>query len=161
MRFAYFGAGLLAACLFTPPAVAQTQQPLVVQSQPLAVQYPTEPRWPLVGGGAGLFLASYGILAFDAVSILSSSNGFSAPWLIPVAGPFIALATTSWCGTPFGCEFADYAGFALLVLDGLAQIGGVAMFVAGFAYPRRRRGYVVPSVTTSHGVTTLGVRAIF
>ena len=45
------------------------------------------------------------------------------PLFIPVAGPFIGIGTMK----------ASYGPGFMLVIDGLAQTGGVAMFIAGLA----------------------------
>ncbi len=45
------------------------------------------------------------------------------PLFIPVAGPFIGIGTME----------ASYGPGFILVLDGLAQTGGLAMFIAGLA----------------------------
>jgi hypothetical protein len=84
-------------------------------------------RGGLIGGGAGLFGAFYLISALVAAigtdvcdALNNCHNGFWPMW-IPVAGPFITMGTAGGSAT----------GDVFLVLDGLAQAGGIAMIIAG------------------------------
>jgi len=78
-----------------------------------------------VWGGASLFALSYVVSAFSAATGYGADDGTvssrAAMW-VPLVGPFVTLGSSRSAG----------AG-ALLVLDGLAQIGGVALFVGGLA----------------------------
>lgn len=82
-------------------------------------------RKGLVIGGAVTFGVLY-LLSAISGAIASDSGAKDGRLLfIPVAGPFTLLGS----GTP-----ATAAVF--LVIDGIAQAGGIAMFVAGLAAPK-------------------------
>jgi hypothetical protein len=91
-------------------------------------------RKGLVIGGSVLFGTTY-LLTLSVAGIGQLVNDVYpkgskdfGPLLIPVAGPFVGLATTQpSSGGAFG-----------LALLGLMQAGGVAMFIAGFAAPKTR-----------------------
>jgi hypothetical protein len=70
----------------------------------------------------------YAMAAIGAGVDSVKCNGCGSPMtlLIPGAGPFIRLGTTS-------SATADF----LLVTDGLAQAGGLVMFATGLAFPRK------------------------
>ncbi len=93
---------------------------------PPGYQEVSEPRRGLIVGGSLVFGIPYltsllvGVIAID----LGGANLW--PMLLPVVGPFIQLAIPP---DTFN---------ALLVLDGVLQVGGVAMFIAGFAAPVQR-----------------------
>ena len=79
---------------------------------------------PLVVAGAITFGVSYlfsALIASVLVSFDSRDGGAGAPLFIPVVGPFVAIGTLN----------AEGAGTFWLVVDGLTQVGGAAMFVAG------------------------------
>lgn len=92
----------------------------------------TRVRKGLVIGGAVtfgvmyLFTALAGAIASDVSEATSGSSGDTVPLFIPVIGPFIAIGTLH-PGT---------TGGFFLALDGIAQAGGLAMFIAGLAAPR-------------------------
>src|SRR5262249_22310473 len=78
----------------------------------------------LVIAGAITFGAPYIVSALVAATVISadsSSGSDLAPLLIPCVGPFVTIATAR----------AEGAGTFWLVLDGVAQTGGVVMFIAG------------------------------
>lgn len=93
----------------------------------------TRIRKGLVIGGSVLFGTVYLISALTGAAVSdvctasgSASCGRSAKLLfIPVVGPFTMLGNTT----------SALGNFAL-VLDGLAQAGGVAMLIAGIAAPK-------------------------
>jgi len=86
-------------------------------------------------GGAWLLSVVTASLAVDTTSSFSSgmTEGDAAVLYIPVAGPFVSLATYNPSAT----------GSLVLVIDGLAQAGGLAMLITGLAseqtYLRRTR----------------------
>ena len=97
-------------------------------------------RKGLVIGGAvtlgavwvvNVLVTSIAISIEEADEDLSSSTGSVdtvkpedwAPLYVPVAGPFIAMATLKASGS----------GIAVLAIDGVAQAGGLAMLIAGVA----------------------------
>lgn len=128
---------------YVAPMQQQTQQTYVPQSvamtgprqikdwnegEPIPPGYHpvSRVRGGLIGGGAGLFGAFYLISAAvaavdnDCAQISVCKNTLWPLW-IPVAGPFIAVGTAA----------GSTSGGFLLVLDGLAQAGGVIMIIAG------------------------------
>ena len=82
-------------------------------------------RIGLAAGGGSLFLATYLITilgAAVAIELDKSQTGTSdAVLFVPVAGPFIRTANN------------DALASVGLVIDGLAQLGGVVMFAVGMA----------------------------
>jgi hypothetical protein len=89
----------------------------------------TKMRKGLVIGGAVTFGACYlfSILTAavaDPVENIEDPNDDSfIPLYIPAAGPFITIGTAQ----------SEGAGTFILVVDGVAQVGGLAMFIAGLA----------------------------
>ena len=96
----------------------------------------TRVRSGLVIGGAVTFGVTYLLSALVAAVSMSACSaktfvtsttctdlGFL---LVPVAGPFIEIAHSK----------ADAGGAVVLIIDGLAQAGGVAMLILGIAIPR-------------------------
>jgi hypothetical protein len=78
----------------------------------------------LIIAGSITFGAPYIISALIAATVVSAdqnSGGDFAPLFAPVVGPFITIGTSH----------SEGAGTFWLVFDGLAQAGGVAMFIAG------------------------------
>jgi len=113
------------------PPPAAPQGPRIIknwdESQPIPPGYHTEThvRTGLIVGGAVLFGTTYllsaliGSIGSDIGS--SSLNGLYVPGI----GPFIAMPAAG-----------DATGGLFLALDGLCQLGGIAMFTAGFVAPR-------------------------
>ena len=82
-------------------------------------------RTGLIVGGAVLFGVFYLISAFVASVFSDSGNsGNNALWL-PGVGPFIQMANTS-----------SATGNLVLVIDGAAQSGGLAMLIYGIVSPK-------------------------
>ncbi|MBI4954196.1 MAG: hypothetical protein HY908_19385 [Myxococcales bacterium] len=102
-------------------------------SQPIPPGYrlDSHPRVGLIIGGSVTFGVLYLSSALAASLILDTSGGEGergAPLYAPAIGPFIAMGTLKTSATgKFG-----------LVIDGLGQVAGVAMFVAGFAAPSQK-----------------------
>lgn len=99
----------------------------------------TQARKGLVIGGAVAFGSLY------MLSIAAAASGGARSLLIPVAGPFAAL----------GGIHSSGADVAMLIIDGVLQAGGIAMFVAGVAAPKTvlvrndiARGFVTPTPMT-------------
>jgi hypothetical protein len=82
--------------------------------------------------------------------------------VIPVVGPWALLATDTArdksCGTTANgidvCTESKAGLRAVLVLDGIVQTAGAAMFISGFAFPRAR--LIRNDVTVSFVPTTFG-----
>ncbi len=139
---------------YVAPLSQQTQQTYVPQSvamsgpriirdwqegEPIPPGYhpSTRIRTGLVAGGATMFGATYLIsllvaaIGQDSCTAVSTMGGVqctndAAPLFIPVVGPFITMGNVRDSAT------AD----VFLVLDGLLQVGGIAMFIAGLAWPK-------------------------
>ena len=95
-----------------------------------AMRYPpTRTRVPIIAGGLGLTAAAYGL-----------SAGSAAGWpdvpgadmlYVPVVGPWLALGESGCSPDDPGCDAILYLRGVLYVLDGLAQLGGVAIAAEG------------------------------
>jgi hypothetical protein len=114
-----------------PGAYAQPQPgPRVLndweEGEPLPAGYhkATRPRVGLIVGGSVLFGVTWLTSAFAGAvaSDIGARNGKLL--IIPVVGPFTLVPSGSTTGDLF------------LVLDGLAQAGGLAMLVVGIAVPK-------------------------
>lgn len=99
----------------------------------------SQPRRGLVIAGATTFGSAYLITLLAASAIADDADDWDSsdddddeskalPLFIPVLGPFIGIATLD----------AGPVGSGWLVLDGLTQGAGVAMLIAGLAYPNKR-----------------------
>jgi hypothetical protein len=90
------------------------------------------------------------LTAATTISADSSGGAEFAPLFAPVVGPFIAIGTAH----------AEGAGTFWLVFDGLAQAGGLTMFVAGFLnedkyLQRTPQASVKPAVLVNPGGMSL------
>lgn len=86
----------------------------------------TRMRKGLVIAGAVLFGTTYLLSALvGAIVTDCQCGGTATALLIPGAGPFVELGQSN-----------SATGSFSLVLDGLSQVGGLAMFIAGLAVPR-------------------------
>jgi hypothetical protein len=128
---------------YTTPIYQQTQPSYIPQSvafsgpriikdwsegEPIPPGYheATRIRRGLVVGGAVLFGTTYLLSAIVAAAVTDCHCGGTAGALfIPGAGPFVELGQSN-----------SATGSLFLVLDGVSQLGGIAMFVAGLAAPR-------------------------
>jgi hypothetical protein len=85
----------------------------------------TRPDQRALVGGALLFGVSYGLACAAAAH---DSFGDESDWLgVPLAGPWIVMS------------HGDASGGAL-ALDGIAQVGGVALVAGSFMFPERTLG---------------------
>jgi hypothetical protein len=118
-----------------PPAPAGPAAPLDGawhEGDPVPTGYHVVRRYQewLVATGASLFVASYLASAVAAntgyLTVGATVSARSNLW-VPFAGPFIML----------GDATTTRATGALLVLDGLAQLGGATMFLYGLATPAK------------------------
>jgi len=85
----------------------------------------TRIRTGLVVGGAVTFGVMYLLTVVVAATIHDAGGRSSAGLYVPVAGPFVQMANTSYASLD-----------VLLAIDGLAQAAGVAMLIAGIAAPK-------------------------
>lgn len=101
----------------------------------------SKPRWALLVGGVAAFAVGYG-------SGLATTAAFTGTWsgAVPVAGPLIGFVNsqTSQPAHQSSAGLADvFVGLlnidwaVLAVVQGAAQVVGVAMVVAAFAWPQR------------------------
>jgi hypothetical protein len=131
---------------YVAPMQQQTQQTYVPQSvalsgprvlkdwregDPIPPGYhpATRARTGLIAGGAAMFAAPYLISvligAIGEDTRCSSCSNAAAPLFIPVVGPFITMGNTD-------SATAD----VFLVVDGLLQAAGLAMFIYGVSVPK-------------------------
>ena len=146
---------LLPVVLFTHTAAADDDAPR------------TQPHAALVGAGALVFVSSYvagGVAGTVEANAPSSWFGASSglTW-IPIAGPFIGLGlSTDGCAdTQCKTQVSRATDRALYLVDGLAQLAGVGMFIAGFVWrqkvSRPSHVSVVPTASPTSVGATLAV----
>lgn len=155
----------------SPQTTYQVQYPQARGALPPGMELPYEEGDPIPPGyklrsspRRGLVIAGSVVTGvFWAISVTTAAgNDFdnkTGYLLVPGIGPWLTLAAGGAkdrdCSTNY-CN-ADRSGVrALLTLDGLVQTAGAAMFVAGFAFPRKR--LVREDVTISFAPTPLGQR---
>ena len=111
-------------------------------------------RTGLVVGGACLFGVTYLLTALVG-SIASDVGDKDAKWLLlPVVGPFIYSTTVDGTGSATGKTF--------LYIDGLAQAGGVTMFIIGLAGQKMlirndvaSKVHVMPMIGKTNGLSLI------
>lgn len=117
---------------YPPPTYAAPMPP-----QRVPIRYELRPRYGLIAGGASMLGAMYLITAIAGLATVAASDiarevgcdgGAGCPtaaWplFVPVAGPFIQMGYLSGAG-------ANTAR-VLLAFDGMVQLGGLAMIIAG------------------------------
>jgi len=165
---------------YVAPMQQQTQQTYVPQSvamsgpriirdwhegDPIPPGYHPESRirTGLVTGGATMFGVPY-LISILTAAIGSDSGCCTAMW-VPVVGPFIQMGAWN-AGTD---SSAVATGDVFLVIDGVLQAAGVAMFVYGLAVPktvlvRNDLGMfknITPTPIVSKNMTGIGVTAQF
>jgi hypothetical protein len=96
------------------------------ESQPIPPGYHVEEhaRKGLVIGGAVMFGTMYLLTALGAAIVSDTGNNATALW-VPAVGPFIQMG-----------QAGSATGGFFLALDGLIQVGGLAMFTIGLAAPK-------------------------
>jgi hypothetical protein len=112
----YQGAPLL------PPATLPYEEG---QSVPHGYRVRARPIKPLIIAGSITFGTTYLASVLAGATILANGvdgGKATAPLFAPVIGPFITIGTAGSGGTT-----------PLLVLDGLAQLGGIVMLICGAA----------------------------
>jgi hypothetical protein len=154
-----------------PPTSYQVQYPQARGALPPGMELPYEegdqippgyklrstPRRGLVISGAIITGVFWMISVTTAVG--NDYDDKTGYLLVPGVGPWLTLLAGGGkdrqCDTAY-CN-ADRSGVrALLTLDGLVQTTGAAMFIAGFAFPRKR--LVRDDVTVSFAPTPMGQR---
>jgi hypothetical protein len=96
-----------------------------VENDPVPPGYEiqTRPRMGLAKAGLATLLPLYGLSVIFGGVYLGSENGDAkkyGPMIIPVVGPFATIGTAS-----------TDEGTVVLLLDGLGQLTGAALFIAG------------------------------
>jgi hypothetical protein len=98
-----------------------------VDGQPVPPGYHLEssPRRGMIIGGAVTFGSLYviSVIAADARGSDGTTNENLKPLYIPVLGPFLASSKVQ-------------SGTGVLILDGIGQAAGLAMVIAGVAFPK-------------------------
>jgi hypothetical protein len=112
------------------------------QLVPAGYHVSTKPRTNLVVGGAVTFASLYAITAGTCAFIVAYGGSAAVFGFIPIAGPFTLIPTTS------GNAATDF----FLVLDGLGQAAGAALFIAGFMAPKKM---LVRNDVVSSGLTLM------
>jgi len=122
----------------------EDEQPLIPyrdgEAVPDGYQLRSEPRYGLVAVGATVLGSLWLASTVTAIVLDSQPDGSGDPnfddnystMFIPVAGPFVTIATADSSGT----------GTAILALDGALQLGGAAMLIAGFV---ASKNYLAPT----------------
>jgi hypothetical protein len=118
--------------IMAPLASASSLHAQTADAVPLApAPAPRRPRSELVWAGASVFALSYLASALSATTGYTADDGtLSArtPLWVPAVGPFVMMGSTR-----------SVAADVILAVDGLAQIGGLTMFVYGFGVPSAPR----------------------
>jgi hypothetical protein len=129
-------------------------------SIPAGYRLRQQPRRGLIIGGSIMTGVPWVFSVTGAVgNDFEDNSGFL---LIPAIGPWLMLATggasdrdCASSSTDGYCSGGDRSGLrAILVLNGLVQTGGAAMFALGLKYPRKR--LIRQDVTVSLAPTPLG-----
>jgi hypothetical protein len=142
--------GLLWAMLATSAVLsssaARAQEPAAVTSPPPS-RVPSGTRKGLVLGGALLFVLPYVASSIAATTGYTTDDGTTSArgfLFIPAVGPFMMMGNTS-----------SAAADVFLVLDGLAQVGGLTMFVYGLTLPKSVLAGGDPANTVQIAITPL------
>ncbi len=109
-----------------PPGYAPRKIPTDGAGPPPGYVLGSEPRGGLWITGLGVFGGAYLISALAGGTAASEGQEEAAPLLIPVVGPWVTVRTTD----------ADSGLRSALVIDGIAQLAGVALFISGMAAQR-------------------------
>ncbi|MBW2465110.1 MAG: hypothetical protein JRH11_25900 [Deltaproteobacteria bacterium] len=83
--------------------------------------------------GGSIFAGTFGISALAGGTFLSEDETDGAPLLIPIAGPFVSIATLD---IDMSDEDERSIGL-LLIINGVAQATGVTLFIVGAAAEKR------------------------
>jgi hypothetical protein len=116
-----------------PPLEEQPSELPYEEGDPIPEGYEpvTKMRKGLVIAGSVVFGSTYLISIITAAQVADVAGTTEDVWplFVPVVGPFIAMGTThAWSDG----EGSNGLG-AILLLDGIAQVGGAAMFIGGVA----------------------------
>ena len=109
-----------------PPGYAPRKIPSDGAGPPPGYTLGSEPRAGLWVTGVGLFGGAYLISVLAGGTAVSEGDNDAAPMFIPVIGPWVTVRTTD----------ADAGLRSALVIDGITQLAGVALFISGMAAQR-------------------------
>jgi hypothetical protein len=121
-----------------PPAPTVRVEPPTVIVAPPRRTITYEERTPnvgLIGSGVLMFGISYGT---SMIVGAASDRPADQALFVPVAGPFIDIATRTNDCRGGACAANEVANRVLLVTSGLFQAGGVIQILAGFLVPQVR-----------------------
>lgn len=114
------------------------------------------PNSDLITGGALMFGLSYG----TSVMLGAASDRHSDQWLfVPVAGPWLDLATRRSCHGP-NCGIGEAANKVLLAGDGILQAAGTLQILGGFLFPETRIVTRTASRPQVHVAPTAGLSSV-
>ncbi|MFT3710790.1 MAG: hypothetical protein QM817_24465 [Archangium sp.] len=116
---------------YRPPATLGYSAPHRVRygggEIPAYAHIETEPRKGLLIAGAAVLGASYAVTLLFAIGYCGpGSECVNGALYIPIVGPFIVAAQAPSSG-----------GATLAAFDGVVQLGGLALLVAGFVAPEK------------------------
>ncbi|MDC0747636.1 hypothetical protein [Polyangium mundeleinium] len=111
---------------YPPPPIFGPSRLPYKEGDPIPLGYgiETRPRYKMATAGIATFAPLYGMSVLFAGSFAGNegvASGYYTPLFIPVIGPFVAI----------GSSDAESIGIFMLMLDGLGQATGAALFVAG------------------------------
>jgi hypothetical protein len=125
----------------TQPPVAALGAPAPSAPPDIPAPYEDHPTWSLVVTGLSLTGAGWLTSVFVAGGLLYGNDPFAgscAPLFIPVLGPWITMASHGAQPPSFYYDPRNGGtGFAL-ILDGVVQTTGAALFTAGMLVRQRR-----------------------
>jgi hypothetical protein len=149
---------LLSADPSAPPLVPSevAPPPLVESVSAEPVKKPRSPKRALTIAGTAVFGVSYGLslgtaaimeMAARSLPVVPSQSSAATGLFVPLVGPIIAAANPRNQTSPTA---------PLLVIDGLAQVAGLAMLIIGIALPEP----VAPAAPTVWLVPTGGANGV-
>jgi hypothetical protein len=106
------------------------------QEVPQGYHVRTKVRTGLIGGGSGLLGGLWivsiitGIFGNAGHSLTDGRKDTWTPMYIPAVGPFVTMGTAS--------SDLSGGGTALLAIDGIGQLGGLAMIIIGITVPKKQ-----------------------
>ncbi|TKC97936.1 hypothetical protein [Polyangium fumosum] len=111
---------------YPPPPIFGPSRLPYKEGDPIPPGYgiETRPRYGMATAGIATFAPLYGMSVLFAATFAGNEGvaaGYYTPLFIPVIGPFVAMGTSD----------AESVGIFMLMLDGLGQATGAALFVAG------------------------------
>lgn len=138
-----------------PPPMVEAAPAPASKRAPTKTEVHQQPRIVLIGAGAALFALSWGVSVLIA-AVSENPRPFPGqvtnlwPLSIPLAGPVVAGFTGA----------RDSTIVAALLIDGLAQVGGVVMLIAGIAMPvpQKQRAWLTPMVAPGLAGARFGVQ---